>query len=119
MVIEALSAISTAMDIGKRARELSKRLDSMELREILADQQDALLDVREENQRLRDETVELRAKLELKTSMVFLHGRYWMGEDPAPYCRLCYEKDNKYLHLEPMNGGHWCSVCRTSYDPVD
>jgi len=99
--MEALGAVSTAMDLGKKARELSKRLQDQELREILADQQDALLDVREENQQLREKVADMEARLQEKDDVWFDGELYWKGNEPdceGPFIQCANTRAKKWFH---------------------
>ncbi|MBY3790237.1 hypothetical protein HPQ32_17735 [Photobacterium carnosum] len=73
-------------------------------------------EIRQLTQKLNDK---VRIKYDHETEL------YWADDDPSPYCRKCYESDNKMIHLSFLKANlksdwgrsaHYnCAVCKKSY----
>jgi len=119
-IASATGTMQALLEMAKRARELAKNVNNIELREMLVDLQDKALDTREENQKLRDKIVELEDKLRNRDAMNFDGNVYWHKEERNtgnPFCPTCFDKEEKKIHLHAQGGAHnlnpyWdCKVC--------
>ncbi len=135
--IGAVSTVSKAIELVKKAKDFISRGDTSAAREALfdlqdkvsaarealLDLQDKLLDVREEKQSLRERVVELELQLELEDDLQF-DGRVYRSKsapDPArPYCQKCWDDNHKKVNLHRRENSssrlYWhCTVCSTNF----
>lgn len=123
-VSAAVALFNSVLNAFKQVRELSTDSGDLNLKGSISELYDKLLDVREklldlddENRRLRQQ-LEIKAKVERKKPF----GYYYLeGEIDSPLCRVCYERDGRLIHLDhPLHDGdgairRWCCGCQQSF----
>jgi len=123
-IAEATSSIKTLFDLAKRARELAKKEANAELRGMLLDLQEKVQDVQEENQQFRNRIKALENKLRIRDEMDFDGNVYWSKQEHEtgkPFCPVCFDKDEKRIHLHAQGGVHnllpfWqCKACGNNF----
>ncbi|HUT72226.1 MAG TPA: hypothetical protein VMW89_16270 [Desulfatiglandales bacterium] len=90
------------------------------------DAQNAIIELREDNVRLREEIQilkqkigELEEELRIKRQIEFDGVVYWLKDAEkreGPYCHICYEKDRKLIHVSESTRSFFCKVCNTGFD---
>lgn len=126
---EAIAAVSSAIGIAKRLKEISKNIENAEFKNLLADLSLELADVKlkladfmEENVQLRTELAELKNQ-EAEGPPEMKNGVYYKHNGDGPFCTACYDKDGKFMRLKresddfPEMGTHSCPVCDQWYRP--
>lgn len=127
-VSAAIATIKTSIDIAKVIKDSNNSLDEAERKLKIADLISSLADVKielaEVQDLLRDKDSEIRdlkEELKEKNKMSFDGKLWWKEGDKTPFCTICYEKDNKYLHLtyiresEYSSEKYYCMACKADY----
>jgi hypothetical protein len=106
----------------KQIAELVKKYNDLELMKQIVDLQNQLFDSQREKLQLEKALADLKAQLDVRQK---LHMRgpnnyFYMDGDDVPLCPLCWERDQKVIHLPPpdqyMIGlGRVCRVCKHDY----
>ena len=95
----------------------------MDLFEKLLDYRVEMADVRKDNLKLRDEVVQLKEQLKLKSQVVFERGINWIECDEmtkdkskTPICPKCYATGKVVMRLSIENWdggpGAYCPICK-------
>ncbi len=106
----ALDVIKTTYGIGKKALDIAKQLNNVELKE-------AILDLKEEIIALREENIALKEQLNQKQryNMEFIDNYYWDikedGTKVGPFCPACWDGDEKAVRMQEGAFGTLCPVC--------
>ena len=120
-VLEAIPAIDNALSLVKRLREVGKKIEEAEFRNVLANLYIELSDAKTEIATLRLQVQELReekAVLEARLSDAgekpkLKWGCYQFGDDPNLYCPACYDtQGKKHLATRKSIRERVCSVCK-------
>lgn len=100
------------MDILENAKDiynLIKKLNQQDLLEKMADLRDQILELREENQKLKEKLLEKN-----KNNLIFENGAYFEikedGRKEGPFCSVCWEKDKKMIRLKQGFAGWYDSI---------
>lgn len=122
------SSIKTATDIAKLIKDSNTSLEEAEIKLKMAELISTLADIKIElsevqvSQREKEEKIlELEKLLSKKEKVAFKKDMYWMEGDEIPFCKVCFEKDAKYHHLEYEpeskfgSERHYCRICDNSY----
>ncbi len=95
------------MDILENAKDiynLIKKLNQQDLLEKMADLRDQILELREENQKLKEKLLEKN-----KNNLIFENGAYFEikedGSKEGPFCSVCWERERKLIHLKEYGLG--------------
>jgi hypothetical protein len=111
----ALSAVKSALELGKKTTDLS-------LKHELSNAVDSVLDLKVKVHELADENRDLRALLQQKEKITRTgeHGFWFREGETDPLCPKCYEDAGKTIYLTPAvpwNGGvrRDCYVCSQMY----
>jgi rubredoxin len=103
-VVQVISATVATL---RNARDLAKDSSNRELKEVIGDAFDSLLDLKERMLALDEENRELKAKLAKKASVtesLLPYGYVYKAEDSAkehPLCPECYRK-HEAIHPLPV-----------------
>ncbi len=110
---DPVAAITALVQTVQKVRELTKRLEDVEVQEVLVEIQEQCLalqkeivTLRAENQRLRD-TGDRRERLEFSDNVYWLYGE-------GPYCNRCFDVEKHLVRMttKPM---YWtCPQCETA-----
>jgi RNA-splicing ligase RtcB len=122
------SSIKTATDIAKLIKDSNTSLEEAEIKFKMAELISTLADIKIElsevqvSQRAKEEKIlELEKLLAKKERVIFKQDMYWMEGDEVPFCKVCFEKDAKYHHLEykprskHSSEYHFCRICSSYY----
>ena len=107
----AFSHLKTSMDIAKLISDSTSSLSEAETKLKLAELISSLADLKMEladikvNLIDKDEVIrELKEKINEKDSLIFDGQLYWKKEDKTPFCPICFETENKFIHLSYNEG---------------
>jgi hypothetical protein len=119
----AIATIKTSMDIAKLIKDSSSSLDEAETKLKLAELISTLADLKTELADIKvdlidkDEIIrELKNKIQEKESLSFDGKLYWKEGDKIPFCPICFENENKYIHLT-HNEGYPASIEYSGEEP--
>lgn len=111
------------IDNVKEVADLIQKVGDMELYRKIVDLKAEIVELSRNNMKLEQENSELRAKLEIKENMEFRQPFYFLGDDKIPYCPLCWESEQKAIHLmgpkkTPHKNNVWyrCPNCENNFD---
>ena len=120
-MIEIISGLNTAIDLVKRLRELNDKIQSADIKMLIADLSEQLAEAKisiaellEKNLKLEEEIKSLKEKK--KEELVFKNGAYYSVNDDGPFCPGCYDKQKSKSRLIrntgfEIMGNYRCSVC--------
>lgn len=117
MVMEYITAAKTFVGLVKETKSLLPEKDT-EIRNSLLNLQEKALDMQSAMTELAEENRSLNAKLKLKDKMVFRAPYYFQKGDEVPFCPVCFENDEKAIHLhlfDSGNKGKKCLACKNSW----
>ena len=128
--MDVVANISNAIEIAKKLRELSKKIEEADFRMLLADLTDQLGDAKLQAANLKIELADALGKigeLERRATQVAsgdpqVHeGAYVFGDTSRHYCTGCYDARGQKILLNEMTGawshfGKWeCPLCNKTY----
>ena len=121
----AVGMLNAAFGAFKHVRELSSGSGDLNLKESVAELYEKLLDVKQKLFELEDENRNLKQQLEVKAEVERRppFGYWFKKGDDDPFCPVCYEKDEKLIHLDapyrdrdtPGYVSRSCRVCGHHY----
>jgi hypothetical protein len=99
--------LARSIDLVKDAYKTSKKTEAngeitealMEVREHLQLVRESFGDLRDQTRSLAERVRELEQSLEASPELVRSAGVYWKKNDPDPWCPICYDKDQRTVHL--------------------
>lgn len=111
------------MSILENAKQVAKAVEeihNLELYQRVLNLHSDIIELVEENNRLRGENQELNRKLELRGKMNFREPFYLQDGDATPYCASCWETKTQAIHvvkdMEDNGETDWhCPACKNSY----
>jgi hypothetical protein len=107
-----MSIIDTVKEVAKVARQIN----NIELSRQIVLLQTEVLELHDENHRLRREVAALTERMQLRERLVFERNFYWIvddGERDGPYCPRCYDKEREPRRMLAMREGRsfGCPTC--------
>jgi hypothetical protein len=124
----ALSSLKTSMDIAKTLKDSTKSLSDAEQKLKVAELISSLADLKTELADVKinlidkdDEIRKLNEIINEKESLSFDGKFYRKKEDSVPFCPICWELNQKAIHLEFFNSHargkiEKCNVCKNSFE---
>jgi len=126
---DVLSSIGHAISLAKRLREISKNIEDAEFKNLLADLNLELSDVKlalanamEENAHLKMELTRVKhSQANGSGELIFKEFAYYTQSDDGPFCSACYETKKQQIRLSKVSGpfthfGHSkCPSCDEYY----
>jgi len=108
------------LDNAKEVAKAVQEIHNLELYQRVLNLHSDIIDLVEENNRLRDENKELLKTVALKREMVFREPFYYRENDQTPHCPSCWEADEKAVHVtfifERSDATRWdCPYCKHTY----
>ncbi|NFO89308.1 hypothetical protein FDC58_12020 [Clostridium botulinum] len=95
-----------------------QKADNIELYKKVLDLQKNAMDLIQENRDLKEKIRILEKDAKLKASVKYIEDAYYIeqdnGEYDGPFCRVCWDKDNKLIRLSKgkyLGGEAACMVC--------
>jgi hypothetical protein len=128
--MDVVANISNAIEIAKKLRELSKKVEEADFRMLLADLTDQLGDAKLQATNLKIELAEALGKvheLERRATQVAsaepqVHdGAYVFGDTNRHYCTGCYDARGQKILLNDLEGvwssfgKRQCPVCEKTF----
>lgn len=124
-----ISAVQTAIDCGKMllvglkaVRETDKKLNVLELTEKLIEQQNILVDAKDQINGLSLEIQKLRHQLQIKDELQFDNDAkvYWRlrnNHNEGPFCATCFGDEGKVIPLNESGTESWhCTKCKNHFE---
>lgn len=119
-------AISGAIAAASKIKELADRTSNLELKELLVELREKLLDVKGENLEFREELDKLKAenkRLLAPPEVKIEKGMYYRLTGDGPYCTNCYDGKDKMIRLVEtsereqysLHMNKQCPNCKTYY----
>ncbi len=110
-------------DVLKDAAKLALDLKRMDLYQEILKVTEEVADLKKENLELRESIQSLQERLNLKDSLEFAEGIYWIRKDPmtanqvdTPVCPKCFDRDGKVVRLAiddyAVGRGIHCKYCK-------
>ena len=103
-MVDVISTLNGVITTAKRLKEISDNISDAEFKNLLAEMNDQLanvkldlVDFKEENVKLREELMELKKKTEAE--LRYEDGKYYKSGDPDPFCSACYDREGKFVRL--------------------
>lgn len=80
-----------------------QQIDNIDLYRQILNLQADVMEIMEENSRLKGENIELREKLRLKNELKFEHEAYWLEKPDkskdGPFCSKCWDSNQKLIRM--------------------
>lgn len=108
------------LDNAKEVAKAVQEIHNLELYQRVLALHSDIIDLVEENNRLRDENKELTRTLALRQKMHFTEPFYYQEGDKTPYCPACWEAHNVAVHVtfafdNPERTRWDCPHCKQHY----
>ena len=94
------------IDIGKRLLKAIRDSDHIAASQLVLELEGDALELRAENERLRQHVAELEAHIDLVEQMSFDGTFYWRGEGAerdGPFCQKCLDGERRAIRLQHKN----------------
>lgn len=108
------------LDNAKQVAKAVEEIHNLELYQRVLNLHSDIIELVEENNRLRDEVGDLKQKLELRAKMKFEVPFYFQEDDAIPHCAVCWEGKKQAIHVvkqwETQGETKWeCPACKQGY----
>lgn len=108
------------LDNAKQVAKAVEEIHNLELYQRVLNLHADIIELVEENNRIRSENGELHTALKLREKMIFKEPFYYQEEDETPFCPSCMECKDTAVHVVFVfnNSGatRWdCPACKTAY----
>jgi regulator of replication initiation timing len=108
------------LDNAKQVAKAVEEIHNLELYQRVLGLHSDIIELVEENNRLRAENEEFGKKLHLREKMDFKEPFYFQEGDATPFCPSCWETKDIAVHVtyifESINGFRWdCPSCKHTY----
>ena len=99
----AVGLVNGTISLLKQAREAAKSSEDHDLKDKLNEIYDTFLELKELIVSLREENSDLKRRFAEKASVTRnnVSGFYYESGDTDPLCPICWEKDERKVHLRP------------------
>lgn len=124
---DVVTAIQTAIEIVGKLRTLSKKVEDVEFKMLLADLSGELADAKLEVANLKMELAKAKEQLQQKLELLerketekptLCEGAYQFPDDPGFFCTSCYDTKKQRVRVTALSGpfsnfGKWqCPSCK-------
>ena len=100
----------------KEAALFAQKVGQLELYKQIVQAEDEVRDLTREKRRLEDKVEDLERKARVRAVMTFNAPVYYRTGDATPFCPVCYEKEERAIHLAKGFRGNWyCNVCGKTF----
>lgn len=121
-----LAIVTTAIETVKKLRAVAEKIKDAETKNLIADLQLQLADIKAMAAELKEEKMtlqqQLKSAIERKSfakKLIHRNGLYWLespkpGENPGPFCPNCSTEDRPYAVQEEAIkafGKYHCTKC--------
>ncbi len=108
------------LDNAKQVAKAVEEIHNLELYQRVLGLHSDIIELVEENNKLRDENKELKAVVALTKAMSFKPPFFYQDGDPNPFCPACWEGTQKAIHLiyshEEETCIRWdCKTCKQMF----
>jgi len=108
------------LDNAKQVAKAVEEIHNLELYQRVLSLHSDIIDLVEQNNRLRDENKELKETLAIAKAMIFRPPFFYQEGDPTPYCPACWEGNHRAVHVvfshEEETCIRWdCPICKHMY----
>jgi len=108
------------LDNAKQVAKAVEEIHNLELYQRVLSLHSDIIELVEENNRLRDENKDLTKTVSLKKAMNFKEPFYYQESDKTPYCPACWEAKEKTVHVtfifDRTDATRWdCPSCKHTY----
>jgi hypothetical protein len=111
------------MGILENAKQVAKAVEeihNLELYQRVLGLHSDIIDLVEQNNKLRADNEDLQKKLHLKGQMKFNAPFYFQDGDPTPYCSSCWETKTQAIHVVTIWDSEGkirrdCPTCKNAY----
>jgi regulator of replication initiation timing len=106
------------IDKVKSIASMIQKVDNIELYKTILDLQANVMELVEENGRLKSDLAEFSEKLKTKESLFFEHDAYWSkkadGTKDGPFCSNCWDSKQKLIRLHLWGNDEYsgCPNCQ-------
>lgn len=106
------------IDKIKSVAKTIQKIDNIELYKTILDLQANVMDVVDENMKLKNEVAELKEKFKTKESLSFEHDAYWLkkedGKNDGPFCSGCWDSKKQLIRLVLAGNDEYSegSICK-------
>ena len=114
------------MGVMETTKILSNALLKLKDPELMAEYvklQQAVMELFDENARLKEEIVALKKGVDIQEGLLFERGVYFTnhtGKKDGPYCQRCWDKDKTLIRLKVYSEGRaYCLECKNGYPYLD
>lgn len=114
-----MGMIENAKSLGK----LVQQLGNLDAYQKIVELQSDMLELLDENLRLKEEAAELKQSIELQESVKFEFDAYWIirqgdQDDDGPFCSCCWDVRRQLVRLQQRAFGMECPACKFSFDHI-
>lgn len=125
-MVDVISTVGNAFNVVKRLKEVGKNIEGAEFSNLLADlslkladTKMMIVDLKEENARLKSQLLESN-NIDKNQIPIYEKPYYFFiinDIKEGPYCQKCYDSVKKLMRLqEPGRKGFWsCNECKYTY----
>ncbi len=108
------------LDNAKQVAKAVEEIHNLELYQRVLSLHSDIIDLVEENNKLRDDNKDLKATIALTKTMIFKPPFFYQEGDPIPFCPACWEGEHKAIHLmyshEEETCIRWdCKTCKQMF----
>jgi len=108
------------LDNAKQVAKAVEEIHNLELYQRVLGLHSDIIELVEENNRLRDENKKLGETIALKRKMIFKEPFFYQDGDKTPFCPACWEAKNIPVHVtfvfDNRNDTRWdCPSCKHTY----
>jgi regulator of replication initiation timing len=107
------------LDNAKQVAQAVEEIHNLELYQRVLNLHSDIIELVEENNRLRNENQDLKKKLQLQEKMHFKAPFYYQDGDDTPFCPSCFESNkHEAVHVVKRSVGWICPTCKHHYIPA-
>jgi regulator of replication initiation timing len=108
------------LENAKSVASAVHEINNLELYQRVLGLHSDIIELVEQNNKLRAETEDLKKKLQLRQQMNFKEPFYFQDGDSTPHCSGCWETKNQAVHVvkvwDSEGKARWdCPICKHNY----
>jgi hypothetical protein len=108
------------LDNAKEVAKAVQEIHNLELYQRVLSLHSDIIEIVEENNKLREENKDLARTIALKQAMTFRQPFWYQEGDETPFCPACWESQNKTCHVvfafDNEECTRWdCPTCKQMY----
>lgn len=108
------------LDEVKSIAKTVQQIDNIELYRKILDLQAQIMDLLEDNSKLKEEITDLKKKLSIQQGLVFQDDAYWLPKSgtgqEGPFCSNCWDVRNQLVRMHFCSNREYseCPTCKKS-----